>query len=225
VNLFWSLEPMVILLFIFLCSFPVVSHAAVSAEKCLGCHEAYKGSVHSELSCADCHGEVTKIPHAEKLSKPSCSECHDDRVKRFSSSVHAITGIGCKECHDVHFLNKTAKQRIDAPVCVRCHKETCAVYDNSVHCKKGAVSCTGCHNPHNIKTYKELNANERMAVCSHCHKDYIEKHGWLPNTALHFNYLECTTCHSPRGQRHGRFMDLSPNAWSQISGLTKGFSE
>ena len=192
---------MVILLFVFLCCFPVVSHAAVTAEECLGCHEAYKGSAHSELTCTDCHGEVTKIPHAEKLSKPSCSECHDDRVKRFSSSVHGLKGIDCKDCHDVHFLNKGAKQRIDATVCVRCHKETCEAYVNSVHAKKGTISCTECHNPHNIKVYKEQNEKERMAVCSRCHKDYMEKHRWLTNTALHFNYLECTTCHSPRSEK------------------------
>ena len=40
-----------------------------------------------------------------------------------------------------------------------------------------------------------------MAVCARCHKDYIRKHLWLPNTALHFHYLECTICHSPESQK------------------------
>jgi predicted CXXCH cytochrome family protein len=61
--------------------------------------------------------------------------------------------------------------------------------------------CTDCHNPHNITTYKELNAKERLNVCARCHQDYLKKHSWLPNTTLHFNYLECSTCHSPKSTK------------------------
>ena len=65
----------------------------------------------------------------------------------------------------------------------------------------GATHCVDCHNPHRITSYKELGAKARMAVCSRCHKDYVRRHAWLPNTSLHFDYLECATCHSPQSKK------------------------
>lgn len=67
--------------------------------------------------------------------------------------------------------------------------------------KVGATHCVDCHNPHRITSYRELGAKARMAVCSRCHKDYVRRHAWLPNTSLHFDYLECATCHSPQSKK------------------------
>ena len=361
-SFFWDLRRTVVLLFVFLCCLPIFSEAAVTSDDCLGCHDTYKGYIHAGVSCTDCHTGIAELPHAEKLSKPSCRECHDAATKRFSASVHAKKRITCGECHNVHFLNQGAKQcaschssvshralpaagrhleklpcvachgrtttiqgemtlrlsegktvrkeeidpdrnglldvaewdafqhllnsefkggytiektypstgdahgikakpaacndcheartrlrtfllkvrdgfsyelpldsrilipdipsperyaetvhgkhgvvcsdchasgiSVDSTVCIRCHRRTYEVYDNSVHAKKGAASCSECHNPHNIEAYRDLTARERIAVCSRCHKDFIEKHRWLPNTTLHFNSLECTSCHS-----------------------------
>lgn len=354
---------MVILLLVSICFFlPIFSQAAVTSEDCLGCHDTYKGYIHAGVSCTDCHTGIAEVPHAEKLSKPSCRECHVATVKRFNESAHAKKGLACMKCHEVHFLGKGAKQcaschssvahralpaagkhlerlqciachgrttkvkgeitlrlkegstlrdegidtdrnglidvvewesfqyllnsrykgrhtiekrylsagdvhdinvkavlckdchetrtrfskfslrvrnsfsyempldcriivpdipspdlyrrtvhgrhgvvcsdchpaqgSIDATVCGRCHRNISETYDNSVHAKKGAASCTDCHNPHKVKAYRDLAARERIAVCSRCHKDFMEKHGWLPNTTLHFKSLECTSCHS-----------------------------
>jgi len=158
--------------------------------------------------------------------KPAeCSECHDKRTRfatatakingeagysiqidpgifipnfpsllDFGKTVHGKNGIKCTDCH-------TSQEKITDEVCSRCHVGVYNTYKHSLHGSKKSAACTDCHNPHLIKAYKEYNAKERVAVCSRCHKDYIAKHKWLPNTALHFKYLECTACHSPGSEK------------------------
>ncbi|MGD9576978.1 MAG: cytochrome c3 family protein [Syntrophorhabdus sp.] len=165
----------------------------------------------------DVHG-VMKKPHA-------CKTCHIDRqlfhqarlhvsgavkfeipvdpsifipeipsIESYGQTVHGRKGVRCSDCHE-------SQKSIDDSVCINCHKDVHGIYKNTVHAQKGATHCTDCHNPHRIEAYKELEAKERVAVCSRCHKDYIQTHTWLPNTILHFNYLECSTCHSPESAK------------------------
>jgi predicted CXXCH cytochrome family protein len=165
---------------------------------------------------ADAHAVVSK--------SVSCQRCHADRnvfgkarlkqigpvsydlpldvtpfvpeipsIARYRETVHGKKGVICGDCH-------ISREKITDGICMTCHKELFQLYKYSPHGTKSAANCTDCHNPHNIKGYRELNAQERVAVCARCHKDYIRKHLWLPNTALHFHYLECTICHSPDSQ-------------------------
>jgi predicted CXXCH cytochrome family protein len=354
-----------IVLILFLLPLPVFG--AVNSGKCLLCHNKYKGFVHGNVACEDCHKDATSLPHNNKLAKPSCGACHPKIEKEYSKSIHGTKKVECKGCHDVHFVDKGKKscnechdkishisllsrekhlaalgclachslpasssikvnilakdkglikkesvdldrnstlslsewdnlqsllqqsaigdykiqkeypivgnvhtitkepqpckschndrrlfkqaqlqfngavpfkipvdpsifipeipdldsyrktvhgekgvrcsdchvsqKSIDDSVCIKCHKDIYKVYRNTVHAQKGATKCTDCHNPHRIEAYKELNAQERVAVCSPCHKDYIQKHQWLPNTRLHFDHLECTACHSPESAK------------------------
>jgi len=354
---------------IILFSIPVFG--AISSEECLGCHEDYKAYVHGSVSCVDCHTGITELPHQEKLKKPACGECHKQTQALYGRSIHERKGVGCKQCHAVHYVNKEKKycaschadvphktlpvkgihltrlqcvachasvtaseievdvtvsgnkpvnrlavdrdgngvidakgwsfilafleqgykakykinksflvkadmhgvtgqpapcadchidrkifgkarlkgigstaydipvdpklflaeippiaryketvhgkrgvicadchvstEKISDSVCINCHKEIFNLYKYSPHGTKNAAHCTDCHNPHRLKSYKDLNAQERVAICARCHKDYISKHTWLPNTALHFHYLECTTCHSPESQKSMTF--------------------
>ena len=346
---------------------------SLKTEECLECHEAFKGTVHSNVSCTECHSTITSLPHPDKLVKPSCASCHKEAVEAFDRSAHKRKGVECSQCHTTHNLNKGRKycvschgavshpslpsaakhlssltcaachgdpkkmsltvhldlkqsrgvkqpqidsngdrfvskeewdalddllkttyrgayglkhvvrvesdehgiNKTPAPcstchtgqgqfssaalqvggsspftlpidptvfvpelpsvkefsrtvhgrkgvtcsqchlsqnrfaegwsensmVCVKCHKDVEGVYAKSVHSKIGATHCVDCHNPHKTKSYKELTANERVAVCSRCHRDYLRKHAWLPNTTLHFAYLECATCHSPQSEK------------------------
>ncbi len=115
-------------------------------------------------------------------------------IARYKETVHGKRGVICADCH-------VSTEKISDSVCINCHKELFNLYKYSAHGTKNAARCTDCHNPHRIKSYKDLNAQERVAICARCHKNYISSHAWLPNTALHFHYLECTTCHSPESQK------------------------
>jgi predicted CXXCH cytochrome family protein len=358
----WS-YPYNVWFFLLLLFLPLSVCGAINSEECLGCHDGFKHFSHGNATCQDCHKDAVSLPHKEKLTKPSCSACHQATAKTHTKSIHRIKKVECKSCHTVHagdkgkktcndchtkaehrslpsrekhlaaltcischgnaktsvikvkiqakdgriiqigavdldgnntidagewdnlqaLLGKNVKDkysiskdyradgdihgvmkkpqacktchterrlfnqaglqfngavqfeipvdpsifipeipsidsywktvhgrkgvrcsdchisqdRIDDCVCIKCHKDIHKVYKHTIHAQKGATQCTHCHNPHRIEAYKELTAKERLAVCSRCHKDYIQKHAWLPNTILHFNHLECSTCHSP----------------------------
>jgi predicted CXXCH cytochrome family protein len=158
--------------------------------------------------CADCHIDRKRFGKARL--KAIGSTAYDTPVDpklfleeippiaRYRETVHGKRGVLCADCH-------VATEKINDHICINCHKELFNLYKYSPHGEKNATRCTDCHNPHRIKPYKDLNAQERVAICARCHTDYISKHAWLPNTALHFHYLECTTCHSPESQKSMTF--------------------
>ena len=152
------------------------------------------------VTCKSCHGDRGIFQHAKVTitGKQSYSLDADHRIfipelpsiEDYRHTVHGKKGIECFDCH-------ISQKRVDDSTCISCHNELYGIYKDTVHSVKGAVRCTDCHNPHRVKAYKEMSSPERLSVCVSCHKDYISKHQWLPNTVLHFKYLECSTCHSP----------------------------
>ncbi len=151
------------------------------------------------LQCDECHGDKNIFKETRlRLSGVSSYVFRADpkilipelpSIKEYRTTVHGNKGVACSDCH-------VSQERISDSTCIKCHKDLYGVYKNSVHTKKGAAQCTDCHNPHSITAYREYNAKQRLEVCSRCHRDYLGKHSWLPHTRLHFNYLECSTCHS-----------------------------
>ncbi len=115
-------------------------------------------------------------------------------VDLYRLTAHGKGGVACADCH-------VSQERIDDHVCAKCHDKVYNVYKGTKHAKGGAAKCTDCHDPHKVKAYRELGAAERVAVCVRCHGDYRKHHRWLPHAELHFMYLECSTCHSPRSKK------------------------
>jgi predicted CXXCH cytochrome family protein len=167
-----------------------------------------KADVHSiranPLACRNCHTDRTtfreallkvsgkrpfEVPADPKIFIPDLPD-----LGKFMKTVHGKKGVLCIDCH-------ISQQKTSGAICVNCHQKVYAVYESTIHAKKGAARCTDCHNPHSITPYRELSARERLLICARCHKDYIGKHAWLPNEQLHFKYLECSTCHSPRSEK------------------------
>jgi hypothetical protein len=156
------------------------------------------------VDCSECHEKRTRFSTATAkiIGESSFSLQLDPKIfvpefpslNDFRKTVHGKNGVTCTDCH-------ISQKKVSDKVCLRCHEDVYNTYENSLHGKHNSAACTDCHNPHLIKSYKEYNAKERMSVCSRCHKDYMAKHKWLPNTALHFNYLECTACHSPGSEK------------------------
>ncbi len=156
------------------------------------------------VACANCHIDRTIFGKARlKSIGPITYDIPADpklfleeipSIAHYKETVHGKRGVLCADCH-------VSVAKIGDHVCINCHKELFNLYKYSDHGTKNAAKCTDCHNPHRIKSYKDLNAQERVAICARCHKNYISRHSWLPNTALHLHYLECSTCHSPESQK------------------------
>lgn len=128
----------------------------------------------SAEECFECHGKYKKADHG----KLDCTVCHSD-IK------------------DLPHAGKLLK-----PGCASCHEGVYRVYKETAHAKGPAANCNDCHDPHNVKMYRDLDAAGRISVCARCHKDYMEKHRWLPHAKLHFIHLECSTCHSPLSEKN-----------------------
>jgi predicted CXXCH cytochrome family protein len=187
------------------------------------------------VGCAKCHSPqgqfasaLLQVKGSEPFSVPMDLTVFVPDLpseKEFDRTVHGKKGVTCADCHlsQNRFAEGWSENSM---VCVKCHENVQTVYKNSLHSKNGATHCVDCHNPHRIKSYKDLTASERVAVCSRCHSDYLRKHGWLPNTALHFSYLECATCHSPRSAKSMIYYfarneggKKSPLTYSQLAAL------
>ena len=161
--------------------------------ECDGCHGS---SGHFTAGSLQITGrENLEIPIDTRIFIPELPS-----AKEFGRTVHGKAGVVCADCHISQ--KKIAEGGSEnVIVCGKCHEAVQDVYGRSIHARVGASHCTECHNPHRITSYKELGAKARIAVCSRCHKDYMRRHAWLPNTSLHFDYLECATCHSPRSKK------------------------
>ncbi len=170
---------------------------------------AVRGSAHNigqkAASCYECHGDNTVFRGAiVEVAAPG------QRLKLqldprsvipllpeqdlYGLTSHGKSGVACRDCH-------ASQGRISDRVCIKCHEDVYNIYKSTVHAKGSAANCTDCHDPHKVKTYKELGPSERMEVCIRCHGDHKGKHEWLPHADLHFKYLECSTCHSPRSDK------------------------
>jgi cytochrome b subunit of formate dehydrogenase len=204
--------------------------AGASDRDCLQCHadtelvavaegdtvslyvdeEAYRGAMHGETACAQCHTEVTpglRRPCSTIDGTVDCASCHDDQAGEWSSGIHGrLAAQGdedapvCLDCHDRHVTlgrhnptSPTFPQNVPT-LCAQCHRqgERAAVrilsddtprvesYEMSIHAK-------GLYESGLVVT----------ATCSDCHT----AHGELPaadslSSVHHANVAEtCGTCH------------------------------
>ena len=109
---------------------PVIEGAtSVGSEACLECHEGKGAGVHSRLAgfeymggtagCEACHGggslhvdsdgdKILKL--GELLPEESaavCAKCHTDgKLMDWTHSEHALSDVGCNDCHAIHGDNK-----------------------------------------------------------------------------------------------------------------------
>lgn len=125
-------------------------------ETCRDCHttlspgidpKVFKETAHGDLSCTDCHADVTEIPHADKLSRVDCAVCHGDVDAEFSKSIHAelaqkgLSEFACRDCHGSHKIrpasdpeSKIAKKNVPR-TCGKCHTGIYEDFVSSVHGK------------------------------------------------------------------------------------------
>jgi cytochrome b subunit of formate dehydrogenase len=198
----------------------------IGTEACLACHgnegfaspsghplytnpEAFSGSVHGSLPCTTCHGDITELPHAEKL-KPvgtePCTLCHSDAVTAYQGSIHGqarAKGVGeaasCGDCHgNVHAITP--------------HTEP----TSAAHWSHMAASCARCHakielaEKFHIPVVRPVDAylqstharavaaGKHGAVCSDCHgaHDILPTSDPRSKTARGSVPATCGACHA-----------------------------
>ncbi|HVC89034.1 MAG TPA: cytochrome c3 family protein [Acidobacteriaceae bacterium] len=196
-------------------SLPCALYAANNAD-CLACHadktlqnaagksvavdgDTFHASVHSGLSCTDCHSSVKGFPHPDHPAAVQCTTCHADQTKGLEGSVHAAASPGgCLSCHgSPHAIfpkddARSAVYPLNIPrTCGTCHgserlakkyglQNVYSVYMDSIHgyavSKEGllvAANCMSCHGSHHILSHKNPKSPTYKAnipaTCGTCH--------------------------------------------------------
>jgi formate dehydrogenase gamma subunit len=156
----------------------------------------FEKSVHSSLSCVDCHSGFNpdEIPHKERIEPVDCSTCHESEVVEFKKSKHAKVG-GCSSCHgDAHGIVKTSHSDFVVR-CSSCHVKEFGDYKFSVHAGvKNGADCINCHGYHSIKFASS-------DVCLRCHADkkiVHEKQEFVLKykESIHGKVIPCSGCHT-----------------------------
>ncbi len=164
-------------------------------EECLGCHAdkglrggvdeaVLKASVHESLACTACHKGIAEVPHAEKLPRVACQQCHAKAAGAFASSIHGrnkgTPRVACQNCHGTHTVAPAAK--LGAEPCQACHAPVTTAYVGSVHARalargiQDASLCVDCHGEaHSIRSHTDPQSPTSRAhaaeTCGRCHAD------------------------------------------------------
>lgn len=191
----------------------------------------FKASVHSGLSCTDCHsapGDYEDIPHYKKYTPVDCGQCHDDVVARFKGSIHEDVvkdgDMRCTTCHTIHQRGKTLSKPVNG--CDQCHESEAAEYEKSVHRQGrkgngGAATCKSCHGSHHVVAVSDstspVNPRNIPNLCGDCHerqapmtRDYVRLPVVVPAymASVHGEGWKegkktavCTDCHGSHDSR------------------------
>jgi predicted CXXCH cytochrome family protein len=219
-RLFCTMRPVLLVFFLILAWTGVAF--AIDNEACLTCHgnkDILTMSRQERLKM------VIPSPGKQEIKKGKLTLYVD--VEQFRSTVHRE--LQCVDCHtDIEALPHA--QRTGMVDCAQCHEEIVSQYDKSKHAKVSNRLCFDCHNPHATTSFKELSQQQRIGICLQCHTK--DGHQWLPQHKLHFQYLECTVCHSPEAVK-GIFFYLTAEgkdgkrfnlSYRQLEDFTRGYN-
>jgi DmsE family decaheme c-type cytochrome len=195
---------------------PIADVSRVGAEECDSCHEDVEG--HDKIAgyhadCEACHGGGSLHARSEEPaeirypSNADCLACHaPSRNTHLSwgSGEHSRAGLLCSDCHDPH---DPAKQHLRASenalfanidaasgLCVSCHEDVAAKLAFPSHhpVREGAMSCLGCHDPHEDR---RVSFGDRNQLCARCHQDYVGPWAYEHEPVAE----DCGLCHDPHG--------------------------
>ncbi|MCB9849766.1 MAG: cytochrome b/b6 domain-containing protein [Phycisphaerales bacterium] len=227
---------------------PVFAEPEQELEGCAKCHsqavsreigppaELLAKSIHSDLSCDDCHGDIdadnvnleSEHPHGD-IQLIGCAECHEDESEVYKKhgrlEVHTDPDIPeCWDCHGHHDILPVADQRsrvhpVNLPkTCLKCHTNLNMLAKHEV-LRAGPVEMYESSVHGQATTEKGIYLS---ATCNDCHSSpgpdgAPSAHRILSprdpeSTTYHFNIPDtCGKCHKPISRDfwegiHGQFV-------------------
>lgn len=190
---------------------------SINQETCFDCHDSedydpmLSASVHSPLTCVDCHGYVARNleTHEDGLAlsnKANCYACHNDVSKLHAESIHGLTLAGgendaamCWNCHGSHHIlassdsTSTTNPKNIGITCGTCHDDP--EFENKFHM---SVKLPGKMYSESVHGKLVMGGDKEAANCSSCHgfhtiKNRVQQGSQIssiniPNT--------CGQCHS-----------------------------
>ncbi|MDI6809276.1 MAG: cytochrome c3 family protein [Candidatus Eisenbacteria bacterium] len=221
---FFSRASCALIFFLGITLMPALSFSLVTDDECMECHSdkelvtekedgtqislfvnlgVLNASTHKKLSCTSCHGEISSVPHDEKLPTVACEKCHASTGKKLAAGHHVKIKGGCKSCHGTHGAadpRSPAGGRVLAALCLDCHKDGKDVsFRQNAHSKaprQGAPlpACSSCHDAHTAREPKGK-------TCASCHKKVVAELA----SSIHSKGLgaRCMACHREHSVRSG----------------------
>jgi predicted CXXCH cytochrome family protein len=112
--------------------------------------QKFKSSVHNQLGCTDCHSDIQEVPHAQRLARVQCDNCHADAAKQYEHSSHARAAGGlCVSCHNPHEARSYKGLSITerSGICLPCHGKGGHEWLPELDLHFSSLECTVCHSP------------------------------------------------------------------------------
>jgi hypothetical protein len=183
-------------------------------------HERFHVSVHGQLSCQECHADISeKSRHPDPVDvnrsltdffeAQECAACHEDNMEEIAEGSHAGQETmpwqrfdTCIECHSPHYQfsekNETTLAILSRPVeekCSQCHDFQAKLPDFSDEDRQ----CLTCHL---AVSGDESRARRQTAdLCLHCHSsENLQPHSFplideARYAATPHMDVNCLVCH------------------------------
>lgn len=204
-------------------------------DTCLSCHgdpaaksdagrpiglddKAFAASIHSGMTCVDCHqdlGKTEDFPHAAKLARVDCASCHDTAVAAYDRSIHAkarrenpaSVAATCVDCHTPHSMRaakdpESTTYALNLPgTCGRCHGDPRVI-------QQGHIRIGNVVDLYRDSIHGKAVAKSGLVVaanCTSCHGSHDVRTKADPDSRVHRANIPatCGTCHEGIKAQYG----------------------
>ena len=165
-------------------------------------------SVHGSLGCVDCHADLAKaeLPHADRVAKVDCANCHDSQVADYKRSAHAgarangsdvaATCVSCHGNHDIRPKTDPESRTYHLNVAATCS----ACHGNRQVIDKGHIAIGDVASPFKDSIHGKALSKSGLLVaptCTDCHgpHDIRKKSDPASRVAMVNVPATCGKCH------------------------------